>query len=111
MLKINVTNVTIMVEDMDRAINFYQSIGLTLKQRWENHYAMLSSAGLTIGIHPGGQGMKAGEKISIGFMLDDIKTAKQVLDDNNITYKEDNGKSGMYLHFTDPDGTILYFSQ
>jgi len=37
---------------MDAAIRFYEQIGLTLKQRWENHYAMVTTEGITIGLHP-----------------------------------------------------------
>ena len=51
MINIQGTNVTIMVKDMDTAISFYESIGLTLKQRWDNHYAMVVTEGITIGIH------------------------------------------------------------
>ncbi|MEO6218939.1 MAG: VOC family protein [Ginsengibacter sp.] len=43
-----------MVKDMDAAIRFYESIRLTLQNRWEKHYAMVVAPGITIGIHPGG---------------------------------------------------------
>ena len=109
-MTINDTNVTIMVKDMDTAINFYQSIGLTLKQRWDNHYAMMTTKGLTIGIHPKEEGETSSGTVSIGFMIGDFNEAKALLEKNKITFKaEDDGKSGNYLHFTDPDGTILYF--
>jgi catechol 2,3-dioxygenase-like lactoylglutathione lyase family enzyme len=111
MIKINETNVTIMVKDMDASIAFYQSIGLTLKQRWENHYAMLTSTGLTVGLHPSDGSLPAGTKISIGFMVDAITEAKSLLNANNIPYQEDDGKSGIYIHFQDPDGVVLYFTQ
>jgi len=112
MLNITGTNVTIMVKSMDTAIAFYQTIGLTLKQRWGNHYAMVETAGLTIGIHPGGDETAGSGTVSIGFMTPDIKEAKTLLENNYIaaTYQED-GKSGIYLHFKDPDGTALYFVQ
>ncbi len=104
------TNVTIMVADMDRAISFYESIGVKLQQRWENHYAMMTTAGLTIGIHPSGSDNTSSGTLSIGFMIDSIDATQKLLQDNNISFsKEDDGKSGIYLHFKDPDGTILYF--
>ncbi len=56
MINIKGTNVTIMVKDMDKAISFYESIGLTLKQRWDNHYAMVVNEGITMGIHPAKDG-------------------------------------------------------
>jgi|GEM_PF-1883513 catechol 2,3-dioxygenase-like lactoylglutathione lyase family enzyme len=111
MLKITETNVTIMVADLDKAIKFYENIGLKLKQRWESHYAMIETKGLTIGLHPSDGKAKASEKVSIGFMVNEIKDAKVVLDKHKISYKEEDGKSGIYLHFYDLDGTLLYFTQ
>lgn len=71
MVNITGTNVAIMVRDMDTSISFYESTGLTLQNRWENHYAMVSAAGITIGIHPAGDktDLNSGS-VSIGFMLD-----------------------------------------
>ena len=104
------SNVTIMVKDMDKSIQFYEQIGLTLKQRWGDHYAMIGAEGITIGIHPGGTSESSSGTVSIGFMVPDIAEAKAVLDSNNIAYKEENdGKSGLYLHFKDPDNTIVYY--
>ena len=113
MIKINETNVTIMVADMDKAIIFYESIGLTIKNRWGNHYAMLVTSGITLGIHPKDEKTSTTSgTVSIGFMIDDIKEAKILLDKNKINCtSEDDGKSGIYLHFKDLDGTILYFVQ
>lgn len=110
MIKINDTNVTIMVKSMNEAISFYEKIGLTLKNRWGDHYAMMTTANLTIGIHPGGDGKTKSGGVSIGFMIDDFNDAKSLLEKNNISYRaEDDGKSGNYLHFSDLDGTTLYF--
>lgn len=109
MLRITESNVTIMVKDMDRAILFYQQIGLSLKQRWENHYAMLATEGITIGIHPTEEKITSSGSVSIGFMVDKIGEAKTLLDSHGIAYKDDDGKSGHYLNFTDPDNTQLYF--
>jgi catechol 2,3-dioxygenase-like lactoylglutathione lyase family enzyme len=112
MIKINDTNVTIMVTDMDKAIHFYQSIGLTLKNRWDNHYAMMTAAGVTLGIHPKGEKTPSSGTVSVGFMITDIKEVKTLLEKNKISFKyEDDGKSGLYCHFTDLDGTLLYFIQ
>jgi catechol 2,3-dioxygenase-like lactoylglutathione lyase family enzyme len=112
MTKIKDTNVTIMTTDMDKAISFYESIGLTIKNRWGNHYAMISAPGVTIGIHPSEGKNHSSGTVSVGFMIDDIADAKSMLTKNNISFKEENdGKSGLYLHFKDHDGTILYFVQ
>ena len=109
MLKINETNVTIMVKNLDESIQFYKSIGLKLKQRWGNHYAMVKSTGITLGLHPTDKKDLSSGTLSIGFMVDSLADAKSMLEKNHIPITKDEGKSGRYLHLTDPDGTTLYF--
>ena len=110
MITINESNITIMVQNMDDAVNFYKSIGLTLKQRWDDHYAMVTAPGITIGLHPTEKNATSSGTLSVGFMIDNINDAKSLLDKNKIAYTpEEDGKSGIYLHFKDPFGTILYF--
>ena len=109
-MKITGTNVTIKVKSMDKSIAFYESIGLKLKQRWDNHYAMVETAGITLGIHPGGDDKSSSGTVSVGFMTDDHEGNKKMLDGLKIPYTtEDDGKSGLFCHFKDPDGTTLYF--
>lgn len=110
-MKINSSNVTIMVKNMDAAINFYTSIGLTLSQRWDDHYAMITAPDVVIGLHPAEGNIESGNQISIGFMIDDIADAKKIMEENNIPYEFRDGKSGKYVNFKDPDGTALYFTQ
>jgi catechol 2,3-dioxygenase-like lactoylglutathione lyase family enzyme len=110
MISITGTNVTIMVNDMDKAIQFYEGIGLTVKQRWDNNYAMLTTTGITIGLHPSDDMTTNSGTVSIGFMVGTPEEAKDILDKNKIAYTEsDDGKSGIYFHFKDPYGTVLYF--
>jgi predicted enzyme related to lactoylglutathione lyase len=109
MIKINETNVTIMVKDMELAIKFYESIGLILKNRWEDHYAMVETAGLTIGLHPTEEAKTGSMNVSIGFMIDKLSEGLELLEKNKIVFTSASGKSGKYLHFHDPDGTVLYF--
>ncbi|MGA2296853.1 MAG: VOC family protein [FCB group bacterium] len=111
MLSITETNVTIMVRDLDISINFYQKIGLNLKKRWEDHYAMMETTGITIGLHPSTEVLSSNKGISIGFMVKDIKEPENVLIKNKIQYEFREGKSGKYLNFKDPDGTELYFTE
>jgi catechol 2,3-dioxygenase-like lactoylglutathione lyase family enzyme len=110
-MKITETNVTIMVMDMDRSIKFYEQIGLTLKQRWDDNYAMLTTAGLTIGIHPGGRAGLASSHVSIGFMIESAEEGKALLEKYNIAYTYQDDQSGILLSFHDPDGTFLYFME
>ena len=112
MIKINETNITIMVKDFDASIRFYESIGFTLKKRWENFYAMVTAPGLTIGIHPTepGQEFNAGDSISVGLMIDNADEARALLNRNGISFMDQDGDSGLYLHFKDPDGVTIYFT-
>ncbi|MDB5228462.1 MAG: Glyoxalase-like protein [Bacteroidota bacterium] len=84
-------------------------IWLTIKNRWGNHYAMLTTAGITIGLHPGNENLHADSHISVGFMIDDLDGAKKLLENNGVTYKLSEDKAGDILNFKDPDGTLLYF--
>ena len=108
-MKLTGSNVTIMVKDMSKSISFYESIGLKLKQRWGDHYAMIEGPGITLGIHPKGTKKPGSGTVSIGFMVADFAKAKAALKKAKVkAVTEDDGKSGIYLHFKDPDGTILY---
>ena len=104
------SNITIMVRDMDTSISFYESIGLTLKNRWENHYAQLVAPGITIGLHPKGDNVSTNAShLSIGFTTDNFEEAKSMLSDLSIPVTARNEEGGQFLHFNDPDGTELYF--
>lgn len=80
MINITDTNVTSMVNNMDAAINFYQQFGLTLKQCWDDNYAMMITTGLTIGIHPKEEGKTLSGTVSTGFFIEDFNEAKALLD-------------------------------
>ena len=108
-MKINESNVTIMVKNLDASISFYESIGLSLKNRWENHYAMVETTGITIGLHPTDEMEVSSGTLSVGFMVDSIALARTMLETMQIACSFIDGKSGKYLHFSDPDGTKLYF--
>ena len=105
------SNVTVMVKDLDKAIAFYQSIGLSLKNRWGEHYAMVEAPGVVLGLHPTREDAppNSSGSISIGFMTRDFDEARDLLTSRSIPFKEDGGKSGQFLYFTDDDGTVLYF--
>jgi len=109
MMTINESNVTMVVKDLDESIKFFKSIGLTLKNRWKNDYAMVESTGITIGLHPTNKKKLGSGSVSIGFMLDLLAETMAVLEKNHITCRFEDGKSGKYIHFDDLDGTDLYF--
>ena len=105
------SNITINVKEMDRSISFYQSIGFNVKNRWGNNYAQLTASGIVIGLHPTSNGNLAGNSgnVSIGFTTDNIEETKSSLEQLSIDVTERNEEGGQFLHFSDPDGTALYF--
>ena len=100
-----------MVADMDISIQFYSRLGLQLKNRWENYYAMMTAPGITLGLHPAKEKSERSGNVSIGFMIHSMEETRKLLESNHITFFTDDGKSGKYLYFKDPEGTLLYFVQ
>ena len=110
-MSIKESNVTINVGDMDKSISFYESIGLTIKNRWSNYYAQLSAPGVVIGLHPTCDTnlKKNSGNVSIGFTVDDFEESKSLLQKLSIHTIDRQEEGGQFLHFADPDGTALYF--
>lgn len=109
-MTIKESNITINVKDLEKSISFYESIGLTVKNRWGNYYAQLTAPGLIIGLHPTSDANLQGNSgnASIGFTTDDFEEAKFLLQKLSIS-TTDRQEGGQFLHFSDPDGTSLYF--
>ena len=105
------SNVTINVKDLNKSLMFYEKIGFSLKQRWDNHYAQLSAPGIELGLHPSNAPVGSGNRdgISIGFTTRDFEKTKNELSKLGISVTERTEEGGDFLHFNDPDGTSLYF--
>jgi catechol 2,3-dioxygenase-like lactoylglutathione lyase family enzyme len=110
-MAIKEANVTINVKDMDKSISFYESIGLTVKTRWGKHYAQLTAPGVVIGLHPTKEANLSGNSgnVSLGFTADNFEEAKSLLQKLSVNLTERKEEGGQFLHFSDPDGTALYF--
>ena len=109
-MNIKDSNVTIMVKNMDKSVDFYESIGFKIKNRWGNHYAQLAAPGVTIGLHPVEKSKAKGSgNTSLGFTTDNFEETKTMLSKQAIKAEPRNEEGGQFLHFTDPDGTQLYF--
>src|SRR3954464_8822489 len=110
MISILQTNVTIMVNDINKAITFYKDVlGFTVLKQFGDHYAQISARGIIIGLHPSNKKNNSSENISIGFTVYDFSKAKNSLTEMNVTYEERNERGGNFIHFKAPDGTPLYF--
>ena len=110
-MNITHTNVTVNVRDIDKSISFYQSLGFVIKNRWGNYYAQITAPGIEIGLHPTSKENQKADSgnVSIGFITDDIDETKSSLEKLSIKVNERSEEGGQFLHFTDPDGTALYF--
>jgi predicted enzyme related to lactoylglutathione lyase len=106
-------NVTVMVSDLHRAVQFYaETLGLRLQYEVQGHWAQIEAPGLTIGLHPAGEhGSRSGksESLSIGFEVDDLVAATETLQSRGVVFSpvmED--KATRIAYFSDPDGNSLY---
>lgn len=110
-MNIRESNITINVKNIDKSVSFYESIGITVKNRWGNHYAQLTAPGIVIGLHPTSEANLVGNSgnVSLGFTTDDFESTKTLLEKLSFKFTERKEEGGVFLHFTDPDGTALYF--
>lgn len=111
MYTITTSNITVMVTSMDTSIDFYTALGLTIKQRWGDHYAIVTAPGISIGLHPAKQTTKRSEDISIGFGVDKVEEVEHRLKELGVPFRNSEDKAGIYAHFKDPDGTPIYFME
>lgn len=108
---IKASTLTVLVNDLDLSVNFYESIGFSLAARRGQNYALLETAGLTIALHPTEEPDLGSDTVSIGFTIDRLEEARTLLELQGILYEADEDRNGNYLHFADLDGTFLYFVQ
>jgi len=47
-MTITSSNISINVKDLDKSISFYESIGLTVKNRWGKYYAQLTAPDIVV---------------------------------------------------------------
>jgi len=110
-MNIKGTNVTINVKDLNQSISFYESLGFTIQSRWGDYYAQITAPGITIGLHPTKETLLKDNSgnVSLGFTTDNFEEVIILLREKNIPTEERQEEGGKFLHFTDLDGTSLYF--
>jgi catechol 2,3-dioxygenase-like lactoylglutathione lyase family enzyme len=110
-------NVTVMVSDLNRAIQFYtETLGLQLKYRVENEWAEIETPGLSIGLHPAGdKGSQPGQAggLSIGLSVESLDAAMAALAAKGVTFAPNITSDGpvRIAFFTDPDNNPLYLCE
>lgn len=110
-------NVTVLVEDLDRAIRFYRDkLGLGLVYRSGDQWATLQAPGVTIGLHSEGtpppDDADRGKGVTLGFEVEDLEAAVAALRNKGVVFSDRVDDDYVRLaYFQDPDGTTLYLSQ
>ena len=109
-------NLTVMVADFNRAVQFYtEAVGLTLRRREGDGWAEVEAPGLTIGLHPRPPGMPAASgpsHLSVGLTVANLEAAMEQLKARGVQFSGvQDGEGARFAHFADPDGTALYLAQ
>ena len=110
-------NLTLMVADMDRAVEFYtQKLGLELKVRYGNEWAEVAAPGVMLGLHQARGPIARADPnigISIGLEVDDIEAAVEELKGKGIAFPSSIRETNdlRQASFEDPDGTSLYLAE
>jgi|HubBroStandDraft_4_1064222.scaffolds.fasta_scaffold00006_2 catechol 2,3-dioxygenase-like lactoylglutathione lyase family enzyme len=110
----NVSFVTIIVSDMQRSIDFYtKELGLPLKTRYGDEFAVVEAPGVTIGLHPAKEGGAKPGSLSIGLGVDDVAASRQQLVERGVTFNGDivSDLPMRFAFLRDPDGVEVYLAE
>jgi len=110
----NLSLLTIIVSDMQRSVDFYtERLGLALKARYGDEFAVLEAPGVRIGLHPAKGTQQKPGSISLGLGVDDVEAGRKHLQARGVAFKGDIvSDPPMRLAFlTDPDGVELYLAE
>ncbi len=128
--------VTIMVEDLDKSVDFYTNVvGLYEDLRFGDNWAEMVTKGITIGLHPKkvgappelaakmgwgavtghepskGPAAPQGHGLSIGFEVADIRATAKEMEAKGVKFHFQENEVNILAFFFDPDGTPLYLTQ
>ena len=104
--------INVMISNMDKAIEFYQSIlGLELVNRYGDHYAEIQAPDLLIGLHPMSDIVVIGNNLSIGFGVIDFDSTVRELEFHGIKCKLEQDGWIRLAHFTDLDNNQLFLAE
>jgi catechol 2,3-dioxygenase-like lactoylglutathione lyase family enzyme len=107
--------VTIIVADMERSIDFYSKrLGLPLKTRYGNEFAIVEAPGVVIALHPASSNTPAREgSLSIGLGVGSVELSMRQLAQHGIAFVGDivTDPPMRLAFFKDPDGVELYLAE
>lgn len=113
--RFNESMVTIIVADMERSIDFYtKRLGLPLKTRYGNEFAVVEAPGVVIALHPAPNKTQAREgSLSIGLGVDSVELSTKQLAQRGIAFVGDivTDPPMRFAFFKDPDGVELYLAE
>ncbi|MDX5325928.1 MAG: VOC family protein [Bacteroidota bacterium] len=105
-------NVTVMVTNLNTAIDFYTEVlGFQLIQRFCDHWADIQAPEVSIGLHPTTKAIERGSNLQIGLRVKDLEKAIEELRSNEIEVKIQEDDQVRLAFFFDPDGNTLYLVQ
>ena len=105
--------VTIHVASVQRSIDFYTSkLGLKLKTRYGDEFAVVEAPGVMIGLHPATDSAPAGA-LSIGFGVDNVEEGRTQLQGRGVTTDGNIvvDPPMRFVFLKDPDGVQLYLAE
>jgi glyoxylase I family protein len=108
----NAAMVTIMIRDMDEAVEFYTTnLGFALKSRYGNEFAIVQGPGITIGLHPGSAEQLG--QVSIGLSVDSLEESMESARARGLTFAGNivEDPPMRFAFFKDPNGVELYLAQ
>jgi catechol 2,3-dioxygenase-like lactoylglutathione lyase family enzyme len=100
---------------MERSIDFYtKRLGLPLKTRYGNEFAIVEAPGVAIALHPASNNTSAREgSLSIGLGVDSVEHSMKELAQRGIAFAGDivADPPMRFAFFKDPDGVELYLAE
>jgi catechol 2,3-dioxygenase-like lactoylglutathione lyase family enzyme len=113
--RFNESMVTIIVADMERSIDFYtKRLGLPLKTRYGNEFAIVEAPGVLIALHPApNDGPRKEGSLSIGLGVDSVESSMKTLAQRGIAFVGGivADPPMRFAFFKDPDGVELYLAE
>jgi catechol 2,3-dioxygenase-like lactoylglutathione lyase family enzyme len=109
------SQVTLMVPNMDEAVRFYtETLGLRLKTRYGDEFAVVEAPGLTIGLHPLPTAKSPqAHSMSIGLGVESLETTMQQLSARGLRFIGEirDDPPIRIAYFAGPGGTPLYLCE